>query len=147
MQSLELFAAACYCFNVRKKQPLSRHKMRGTQQAVGLFLRKYSWRHSEFLKKSLLKFILINEFFSKQLSSTTEPQTRLSCLKSALESYSSNSFDFQLNTTYRLLFSQNFAFLTCFFFMSSEHILKCFLICKILLHLIFQHLNEDISFV
>lgn len=63
MQSLELFAAACYCFNVRKKQPLSRHKMRGTQQAVGLFLRKYSWRHSEFLKKSLLKFILINEFF------------------------------------------------------------------------------------
>lgn len=73
-----------------KKQPLSRHKTRGTQQAAW----KYSWRYSEFKKKSLFKFILINEFPSKQLSSTTESQTSLSCLKSALESYPSNSFDF-----------------------------------------------------
>lgn len=87
MQSLELFAAACYCFNVRKKQPLSRHKMRGTQQAVGVFFKEIFLKTLWILKKSLLKFILINEFFSKQLSSTTEPQTRLSCLKSALESF------------------------------------------------------------
>lgn len=63
MQLLELFAAACYCFNVRKKQALSRHKTRGTQQAAWLFEKKYSWRYSEFKRNMSLK-IHINQWIS-----------------------------------------------------------------------------------